>query len=105
VSSTFDDFVGALQAASGRDVMVEVMRGDDGHVVAELRGQLGPVVLGEDYGHDRRGVAWIPIGEQPRVGRGTGFWIDVARFRDAEVIDVMFRGMFDDLVYVITVGR
>ncbi len=105
MTSTFREFVGALQKSNGRDVLVEVIRSDDQHVAAELGGRLGAVVLGEDYSHNRRGVGWVPVGDQPNVGRGPGFWVDPARFRGAEVSDVVFRGMFDDLTYVITLSR
>ncbi len=105
MTSTFDDFVGALQETNGHDVLVEVIQNDDGHTVAELHGRLGAVVLSEDWTNSRRGVGWFPVGIQPRVGRGTGFCVDSDRFRGAEVSDFRFRGRFDDLIYVITPGQ
>ena len=103
--STFHDFVGALQATNGRNVFVEVIRNDDHHVVAELSGRLGAVAPGEDCSNNRRGVGWVPVGDQPHVGRERASGLDPARFRGAEVCDVVFRGMFDDLIYVIALGQ
>lgn len=102
VHSGFDDFVGAILAAAGRPVLVEILQSEDRHVVAELRGRLGRIQLGEDYDHARRGVGWVPVGEQPRTDRGSGFWIDRARFCDSDGTDAVIRGVFDDVIYSIT---
>jgi hypothetical protein len=100
----FDAFVGALQESAGRSALVEIMRTEDHHVMAELRGVLRDVELGEDFSKGRRGVGWVPVGDQSRVDRGSGFWIDRARWKGAEVTDVVFRATFDDALYVVTVA-
>lgn len=101
-NAEFDAFVDALAGIAGKNVLVEIMRSEDGHVVAEIRGRLGPIVLGEDLHQERRGVGWAPIGEEPVADRGNGFWIDRARCRGSEVTRQVIRGVFDDLIYIVT---
>jgi hypothetical protein len=98
----FDAFVDALAGIAGKDVLVEITRREDTHVVAEIRGPLGRIVLGEDLNQEGRGVGWVPVGEQPVADRGNGFWIDRARCRGSEVTRKVIRGVFDDFIYIVT---